>query len=768
MPPHDRKIAESPLVRGLPAAVVIAALVAVVHDGGVSFGDIGLYALRIVVAVLLPGVLLSRLVRSGQRSGVEDLAVGFAVGTLVQLPVWWLFLELGLSYWFWPAIVVVAVAAWPGARRRVLSTQLDATPLAWSASVAAICLVTLTWLRGDFLRWSPPDPGGVHNYYGDLLFHLSIASEAKYSVPPTLPQVAGEPLYYHWFAHLDMGLASRMTGIELATILFQLWVPVALLAGVVIVAACATRISGRLWVGPLAAVLIYGTGEIVMSSWHARPFAPMTQVYAWASPTQTFAVLLAVPAACVVIDYVRRHEGSTRQFWVLGVPLFIGLSLAKSPELPVFMGGAGILLLVALLQRNRPVALRTFTAGVALTACFILATLTFYGRQSGGLSLDPMFAMRNYARSAIDAGMDPNPGATTTTAVLAVTVITGIWLIQVLGRTWGVLLLVPRWRSADPGQVLLAGMLLTGIGAYLMLFHPGGSQVYFMASAFPLGAIASAWAICEVAPRLERRAFAVISALVIAGGVLAYGAKDLVGEKRPTEGFSDQVMFLARPVVIVVAITALVTAGVLVAHRREWLRQVSATTVITAVLISAGLTTTIQYTLSTASGTSVPKERGEDTKTLAAVTGKGVDAARWLRDHSPSDTVVATNRHCFVGKVFPGDGPQTKCDVISFWVSAWTERRVLIEGWAFSSRSLEAGIKTGDTYKRQPFWDQPLLAANDGFFESPSAEEAAVLCEHGATFALLDRRYQPDLPSLEPVAKRVYANSDVEVYKLPC
>ena len=36
-----------------------------------------------------------------------------------------------------------------------------------------------------------------------------------------------------------------------------------------------------------------------------------------------------------------------------------------------------------------------------------------------------------------------------------------------------------------------------------MLFHPGGSQTYFMISAFPLGAIASAWAICEMAPRLE-------------------------------------------------------------------------------------------------------------------------------------------------------------------------------------------------------------------------------------------------------------------------
>ncbi|MEO6603988.1 MAG: hypothetical protein ABIN55_00090 [Aeromicrobium sp.] len=764
----DRSIAEAPVVRGVPAAVVIAALVVVTHHGGVSYGDIGLYALRIVVAVLLPGVLLSRLVRSGQRTGIEDLSVGFAVGTLAQLPVWWLFLELGLTYWIWPALVVGVVAAWPTARRRVLSTQLDATPLAWSASVAAICLIALAWLRGDFLRWSPPEPGVVHNYYGDLLYHLSVAAEAKYSVPPTLPQVSGEPLYYHWFAHLDIGLASRMTGIELATVLFQLWIPVALLAGVVIVAACGTRITGRLWAGPLAATLIFATGEIVLSSWSPRPFTSMTQFVSWASPTQTFALILAIPAAGVAIDYVRRQEGSERQLWLLGIPLFIGLGLAKSAELPVFMGGAGILFVLALLRRERPLILRALIVGATMTACFVFSVVFFYGRQGGGLSFDPLFAMRRYAHNYINVGMEPFPGATTTTAAIAVAAVTGIWMVSVLGRTWGILLLVRRWRTIDAGQILLAGALLSGIGAYLLLNHPGGSHLYFLISAFPLGALASAWAITEFAPRLDRWSVLAIGGLTIGAGVLAYVGGDVVGTVRPTEGFSDQILFLARPVLLVLAIAAVLVAVVLIAHRKELLPQVSVVTVLTAVLIAAGLTTTIRYTLSEPSGTSIAEARADDTETLAGVTGKGVEGARWLRDHSSHDDVVATNRHCFLGQVFPGNGPQTNCDNISFWISGYTERRVLVEGWGFGYKAVEAELKGGLIYKKQPFWDQPLLAANDGFFESPSTEEAAILCHKGATFALLDRRFQPDLPTLEPIAKQVFANSDVEVYRLPC
>lgn len=768
MSDRGRTIADSPVVRASPAAVVVVAMVLVAHQGGVSFADIGVYALRVVLAVLLPGVVLARLVRSGRRTGVEDLAVGFAVGTLVQLPVWWLFLELGMTYWAWPLIVVAVVAVWPAARRRILSTELEPTPLAWSASVAAICLVALAWLRGDFLRWSPPEPGTVHNYYGDLLFHLSVAAEAKHSVPPTLPQVSGDPLYYHWFAHLDIGLASRMTGVELATVLFQLWMPVVLLAGIVIVAACGSRISGRLWVGPLAAVMIYATGEIVMASWTARPFAPMTQFFSWASPTQTFAVILAIPAAGVIIDHVRSHEGADRQLWLLGVPLFIGLGLAKSAELPVLMGGAGILFVVALLRRERTLATRALIAGAALTAAFVASYLFFYGRQGGGLSLDPLFVMRQYARVYVDVGMDPFPGANTTTTVLAVTAVTGIWLVSVLGRTFGVALMVPRWRSADPGLILLGGSLLAGIGAYLMLFHPGGSQVYFMISAFPLGTIASAWAICELAPTLRWRTATVLGTLTVAAGVLAHAVKDVVGTTRPTEGFSDQVLFLARPVIIVALIAAALTAGVWLAHRGGRLPQISAVTVVTAVILGAGLTTTIQYTLSEPEGTSVAKLRADDTETLAGVTGEGVEAARWLRDRTTHDDVIATNRHCFLGQTFPGSGPQTDCDIVSFWISAWSERRVLIEGWGFGNKAVEAEIENGLAYKRQPFWDQELLAANDGFFADPTDEGAEALCDAGATYAFLDRRYQPDLPSLEPVAAQVYANEQAEVYELPC
>lgn len=91
-----------------------------------------------------------------------------------------------------------------------------------------------------------------------------------------------------------------------------------------------------------------------------------------------------------------------------------------------------------------------------------------------------------------------------------------------------------------------------------------------------------------------------------------------------------------------------------------------------------------------------------------------------------------------------------------------------MEGWASGNKAVELEKINGLTYKRQPFWDQAKLKANDGFFASPSRGEAEALCAYGASYAVLDRRYQPSLPRLDRVADRIYTNATVEIYRLPC
>ncbi len=75
-----------------------------------------------------------------------------------------------------------------------------------------------------------------------------------------------------------------------------------------------------------------------------------------------------------------------------------------------------------------------------------------------------------------------------------------------------------------------------------------------------------------------------------------------------------------------------------------------------------------------ASPVTVPRE------SLEAIPAEAIAAARWLRDNSAPSDLVATNLHCL-----PQRGTSTACDARHFWVSAYSERHVLVEGWAYTT-----------------------------------------------------------------------------------
>ncbi len=105
----------------------------------------------------------------------------------------------------------------------------------------------------------------------------------------------------------------------------------------------------------------------------------------------------------------------------------------------------------------------------------------------------------------------------------------------------------------------------------------------------------------------------------------------------------------------------------------------------------------------------------------AVVPGDGIDAARWLRDHSDPGDLVATNLHCIP------IGVPNVCEARHFWVSAYAERRMLVEGWAYTGRAVARGKTLGVNIRTVSFWDQPLLGRNDAAFSDPSSARLAAL-----------------------------------------
>jgi hypothetical protein len=131
-----------------------------------------------------------------------------------------------------------------------------------------------------------------------------------------------------------------------------------------------------------------------------------------------------------------------------------------------------------------------------------------------------------------------------------------------------------------------------------------------------------------------------------------------------------------------------------------------------------------------------------------------VEAARWVRDNSSPDDVLATNVHCLG---YWGD----LCDARSFWLSAYAERTVLVEGWSFAPRQAVGGIFT-------PFWDPAVLAFNDAVFTAPTPERLGQMRErYGVRWLVADRGVAAPSPRLDTLARRAFDNGRVAVYEIP-
>jgi hypothetical protein len=138
-----------------------------------------------------------------------------------------------------------------------------------------------------------------------------------------------------------------------------------------------------------------------------------------------------------------------------------------------------------------------------------------------------------------------------------------------------------------------------------------------------------------------------------------------------------------------------------------------------------------------------------------------VDAGRWLRAHSGPDDVVATNSHC------RPPGRPGRCDARSFWVGAFSERRVLVEGWGYNNRMQAKGNHDGYRYSEWPFWDAGKLAANDRVFTGPDAASAGVLRrEFGVRWLVADTGAGTVSPRLAGLATERFHEGTVTVYEL--
>ncbi|MEV4011262.1 hypothetical protein AB0J35_12225 [Nonomuraea angiospora] len=682
----------------LPAGVVCAGAVAVFLWCGVSARDLAVFAAYLGAGVALPGTLLWRALTGGGRSAAEDVAAGLALGYAVEVLAYLPARAAGA-----PLLVLVPSAGVLCAFACVPRLRRHWRGRAATERMPAWGAWALAAVVAYLIAWSTLNlyrlP--VSAAYVDLPYHLALVGEVKHHVPPTLPSVLGERLSYHWFVYAELAATSWVTGIEPVTLVYRLATLPMTAAMVVLVAVLGRRLGGSWGVGVAAVGVAYFLLGPILQEGVVFTTRPMFT--AWASPTQTFGALLFAPVVLLLTG--------GRRCWVALVVLLLALTGAKATFLPLLL--AGLLVVVAgrwAVERRVPAAWLG-AAGITL-ACLLVAQFVVFGRGSQGTTIAPFAAMRGLW-GLVTGVAAPELAAVPVTPLLVLTAVHLFCLLCVWGGVAALGL-----RALEPSMSLLLGMGAAGIGAAVVLGHPSDSQLYFLESVRPYLSVA---AVCGVAGR--RVPWAMVTAG--AGVALLAAWVEVPGDAAVRAVVPYLVLGVVAAAVLlwrrgaVLAVVALLAGYAVPASARELVLRV------------------------------VPEGRE------AEIPAGALRAGRWLRAHSSPGDVVATDLHCR-----PVEAPG--CDSRHYWVSGFTERRVLVEGWAYAESTLSRAELFVSPYLEVPFADPVRLAANDAVFRTPTAENVRRLAaDYGVKWLFTGMN-----PELGKYARLRFRNSSFSVYRL--
>jgi len=312
------------------------------------------------------------------------------------------------------------------------------------------------------------------------------------------------------------------------------------------------------------------------------------------------------------------------------------------------------------------------------------------------------------------------------------------------------LVLIDLRRTVVGHRPWLAGIFLAGLAAALAFDQAGLSQIYFLHYAVVAGAILGAWAVVDFVRRgvLRIPRWRWLLGLGVGAAVLVI-VSTAIGASRLAR--APVMEFVLPYVSLVVAgpFVAAVSAAAAPARRR----RIAALVLVITVLMAASLDAPFDLAPSVsrlASGNAVVRQDGPNERGL---TSELLDGLRWIRDRTPPDTVVAANNPYL----------RRGADARSFLVSAFGERRVYLEGWAYSAENqIVMARRLEGSPAEEPLADR--RSANTAVFERADAGAAAVLRAAGVTYLFVDR--WAGTPQLDGIAALVFENSEVRIYRL--
>ena len=724
---------------------------------GTPWAAILAFSAYLAVGIMLPGVLLWRWL----RGNIDGFAADLPFGTGLAIALWILLYIPGraIGVPLLPMVIPIAtVAAFLTVKRLRPYWRSTRAPMPswWTWSVAAALVLALWVITRNGLQIEPIAFPDAAFQYSDMSYQLALAGELKHHLPGQIPFVIGQPLDYHWFLHAEAAAASWSTGIELDLLLRRLLPVTVALLPVLSVAALATRLAKKSWAGPLAAWLLLTVTSFDVYGWGGRNLisqAAYSSGVLMYSLTHAFAVVLAIPVVWVIVCILRKDTAKGN--WILLAVGLTALAGAKASFVPMLVAAVALTAVVKLTTQRK---LDRATIGLALTTVAALAFAQFvlFSPGASGIAVGPGQSFRALAsKVGFASRYDSHAAAAAVLATTGTTLLVS-WAIAATGM----IAFFRRNCLKDPAAVFLIGFVGAGLAAGVIFRHPGFSQLYFVRAAFPIAIAASAWGITlvlddgrirlrELVPRIA----AALAIGMILAKILSATTPDKPSQQSGVVAVSVQVILPWLAVLLAAAVIAVVLT-----RTTEATRALGLAVLVVFGVAAVHIPATVATTLTKPVCVSGP-DRPECRHTRRQIPAGGAEAARYIRDHSKPSDRLATNSHCT--PVYT----ERKCDGRNFWLSAYAERRVLVEGWAYTPTAQSR--KDSHAAINGPFWDQELLRVNDRAFSRPTKQDLDDLAtKYGVRWLVFDTNFDRPPARLAALATYRLTAGAIAVYEL--
>ena len=747
------RVPKAPVAASL---TVFAGMVALEAAYGAPISDILAYLLYQVGFRVLPGVLLLRVLSSRPGSGLRQLALGWALGCGLETGAFMLAGALGApgAFAVYPLLVVfpAGVIQLRQHRRRTLPTTQSHVSSGTTWAIAVVSLLAIGVLAALAFSATPLPGTDTINLNRDILAHTGLAAEAKHHWPISDPNVAGEPYPYHWFVHIHMAGASRITGSEVSMVYFRLFPLPAVVLVVLLFALAGASLARSIPVGLAAAVLALFVGDLELEASGnllSVPFLGVFLTLVHASPSFLFG--LASFLALIIVIGERlitgpEHRGSPGD-WALIILLTLAASNAKVAILSLvsialaLFGGWQLL-------RTRRFPTTAFATGLVATGVLLVTYLSQYAGHSSGLRLDPFgsFNMMLIVQTVKGYANDVLPSFPMKGVFLGVVGV-ALGLIGLLGaQLGGAAFALDRGATrSDPGRSWLTTLLAAGLLFLVFVVSPGGgNQLYFVFFGIAAGCLLAASGLRAAYRRRPDR----VERPWVLCGILGCWIVFLVLTVKARDLGLD---FLSRPDArgrryVVTYGAAFLSLGLLAFAGGRLLRPGRwwAPVLVVGALIAIG-------TMGVVTNQIVPAldaNREATRPAPGAVTREGYRTLRWLEANTPADGIFAANH----------DDPDR------FSYSAFAERRSYVGAWSASRAAIGDydGFRAG---KVDPYAGRRALV-RAAFAGNPRALSA--LAGAGVDYLLIDS--DGNLPlkrrALERRTRLLYESGNLEVRRL--